>query len=804
MKRKYYILLFMVAILLCFTACSPNKHLSKDGYLLSKNKIYIDNKNFGIDNNNVVNYIKQDPNHKVLGMKMGMYIYSVTRPIEDTACNFFEKYLFRKVGEKPVELSKKHTNTSIKNIKTYLNSTGCFSAKVTDTLSKVRRWFAPWSYYKKRRVENYIIEIPYRAKIDTFYLSTEDEKLYEVIFPLIKKVQIKRGDWYDESILSQIRSNVASVMQEKGYFAFNTSYINFEIDTTQGTDMTKIKMLVKNPMDNEGSTTTHKLYKISNIYIEPNYIPSTSADYLPIIDTVKEYSRLQRKMPLVPTYFIINTEKPIIRHKTLQRCVLVQKNQLYSPSISKNMYSAFLQLKNFKYVDISYEPIPPFDSDTINLLNNIRLTMLQPISLSSSFELNYSANNDNNINYGNSSNFGMEGNLSFNNRNLFHGAEVFTVKLKLAAEINSKIFLGEHDVKGWEIFNAFESGIDFGLELPRFVAPFSTKFYSMRFHPHTSIKAGYDLQRRSYYNRSIFNATFGYSWNSTEKKFLSFIPLDINYVNMNITDNDYQALINSMGRRIRYQMSDHFVMAMRYSYLYNGQVVNNKRNFNYFSFNIETAGNVLDAYSTIFNQSKDENGSYTIFNIPFSQYIRTDFTFIHYNYLTQKSSLVYKVYGGIGIPYGNAEALPYEKSFVAGGTNSLRGWQLRELGPGHSKPEGEMKYDRAGDIAFGMSIEYRFPLLDPFLEGASFIDAGNIWTLNNVSGMEGGKISKDFYKEIASDIGLGLRINAKVLILRVDFALKVWDPSKDLKERFVLDDSKFKDIAVQFGVGYPF
>ncbi|MDO5760874.1 MAG: BamA/TamA family outer membrane protein, partial [Bacteroidota bacterium] len=324
-----------------------------------------------------------------------------------------------------------------------------------------------------------------------------------------------------------------------------------------------------------------------------------------------------------------------------------------------------------------------------------------------------------------------------------------------------------------------------------------------RFHPHTSIKAGYNLQRRSYYNRSIFNTTFGYSWNSSEKKFFSFIPLDINYVNMNITDNAYQELINSMGRRIRYQMSDHFVMAMRYSYVYNGQMVNNKKNFNYFSFNIETSGNVLEAYSLIFNQSKNLDGDYTIFNIPFSQYIRTDFAFIRYNYITQKSSLVYKIYGGIGVPYGNAEALPYEKSFVAGGTNSLRGWQLRELGPGHSKPQGEMKYDRAGDIALGASIEYRFPLFGPF-EGASFIDMGNIWTLNNVTGMEGGKISKDFYKEIASDIGLGLRLNAKVFILRVDFALKVWDPSKDLKERFVLDEAKFRDIAIQFGIGYPF
>ncbi len=803
MKHKYNILLFLaIAILIC--SCSPNKHISKDGYLLSKNKIYLNNKEYGIGKSDVVNYIKQDPNHKVFGMKMGMYIYSVSRPVDDSACNFFEKYLFRSLGEKPVELSERYTETSIKNIKTYLKSRGCFSAVVRDSLSNVRRWYAPWSYYKKRRTENYIIEIPYRAKIDTFYLSTEDEKMYSVIKPLIKKDIIKRGDWYNESILSDIRSDVASAMQDKGYYAFNTSYISFEIDTTQGVEKTQIKMYVKNPTDNNGQTTTHKPYKISKIYLYPNYIPITSPDYIPPTDTILTYHKPQKNFAVTPLYFINNTPKPIIKRKTLQRCILVQNNHLYSPSISKNTYSALFQLRNFKYVDMYYEPIAPFDGDTLNLANYIRLTMTKPISISSSFEINYSANNNNNLNYGNSSNFGAEGNLSFTNRNLFRGAEIFTSNIKLAAEINSKIFSGQHDAKGWEIFNAFESGIDFGLELPRFLAPFSTKFYSMRYHPHTSLKAGYNLQRRSYYNRSIFNTNFGYSWNTSEKKFFYFTPLEINYVNMEITDKDYENLINSMDRRIRYQMSDHFVMAMRYSYVYNGQLVSKKRKrFNYFSANIEIAGNVLDAYSLLSNQSKDNNGNYTIFNIPFSQYFRTDFSFIRYNYLTKRTSFVYKIYGGIGVAYGNAEALPYEKSFFGGGANNLRGWQLRELGPGHSSPTGDMKYDRAGDLAFGINMEYRFPFVGP-VEGAAFIDAGNIWTLKEVSGMEGGRISKDFYKEIATDFGLGARLNISVMIIRVDFALKVWDPSLKMSKRFVLSKAKPRDVVIQFGIGYPF
>lgn len=800
-KRILLIIFVLTAIFLC--SCSPNRHLSKDGYLLSKNRVVLHGKDYGLGKSDLVNYIKQDPNHKVFGMKMGMYVYSVSRPIDDSLCNFFEKNIFRSLGEKPVELSERQTSTSLKNIRTYLASRGCFSATVRDSLSMVRRWYAPWSFYKKRRTENYIIDIPYRAKIDTFYISTEDEKMFGIILPMIKKDIIKKGDWYNETILAQIRTDLTASMQNNGYYAFNPTYISFEIDTSESTEKTKIKMYVKNPVDNNGEKTVHKPYKISKIYLYPNYIPITSPDYIAPTDTVLTYHKPQKHYAFTPLYFINNTPKPIIKRKTLQRCILMQNNHLYSPMVSQNTYSALFQLRNFKYVDMYYEPVAPFDGDTLNLASNIRLTMVKPISLSSSFELNYSANNSNNLNYGNSSNFGTEGNISFTNRNLFRGAEIFTANLKLAAEINSGIFSNEHTAKGWEIFNAFESGIDFGLELPRFLAPFSTNFYSMRFHPHTSIKTGYNLQRRSYYNRSIFNANFGYSWNSSEKKFFYFTPIEINYVNMEITDQNYQNLINNMDRRIRYQMSDHFVMAMRFSYVYNGQQVGSKKNFNYFSANVETAGNVLDLYSDVFSLNKDNNGNYTVFNIPFSQYIRTDFSFIRYSYLTQKTSLVCKIYGGIGVAYSNAEALPYEKSFFGGGANNLRAWQLRELGPGHSSPSGDMKYDRAGDLAFGASVEYRFPFVGP-LELAAFVDAGNIWTLRDVAGFEGGKISQDFYKEIASDIGLGVRLNISVMIIRVDFALKMYDPSKAEKDRFVLDNAKFKDVVIQFGIGYPF
>lgn len=800
-----YLLYVCVLMFVCY-ACSPTKHISKDGYLLSKNKIILNSNNSNISKSSIRPLIKQDPNNKFLGVKIGMYIYSISRNVADSNCNFFEKYLFRAVGDRPVELSEDISHLSCKNIKTYLNSHGCFSVSVKDSISRLRRPYLPWTFYKRRVVENYIINIPNRAIIDSFIITVKDTSLQKTISQLTKNLPIKKGDYYNEDILSNIRNDIASNLRDNGYYSFTNKYIFFEVDTSKGIEKTNINMVIDNPTITIGDSVVasrFKPYKINKIYIDPNYIPITSSDYLPAIDTMLYYHKQKHNLAVTPLYFIHNTTKPIIKEKPIMRCILVQKDNIFSSKIAKNTYDALFQLRNFKYIDISYTELPPWDKDTLDLACFVRLSMNKPINLSSSFEFNYSASN-NGVNEANSSNFGVEGNLSFENKNIFHGAEIFTTNVKLASEISSNIFKKDNTKNGWDIFNAFEAGIDFSLELPRFLAPFSTKFYSMEFHPHTSIKAGYNIQKRSYYDRSIFNLNYGYSWQKTEKKVYYFTPAEINYVKINITDQNYSDLINRMDKRIQYQMSNHLVMAMRYSYIFNGQNIKTKTDFNYFSFNSEIAGNVLDAYSNLFNQSKNTDGNYTLFNIPFSQYARTDLNYIHYNYKGQNSTLVYRVFGGIGVAYGNAQALPYEKSFFGGGANNLRAWQMRGLGPGHSKVASNMKYDRAGDIAFGANIEYRFPIAG-FLEGATFLDFGNIWTLKNEKGLEGGQFKFDsFYKEIATGAGFGLRINAKFIIIRFDFAAKVWDPAQDLEDRFVLNNTSLSDIMIQFGIGYPF
>ncbi|MEE1226996.1 MAG: BamA/TamA family outer membrane protein [Bacteroidales bacterium] len=801
MKTKNYI--YLLLIILFFSSCAPSKFIKEDGYLLSNTKIECDSKL--IEKSDLKNLIKQDPNGRFLGIKWGMYFYSLSEVGDIDSINFLSRRVFRTLGSKPVEINHKLTRNSVEDMKIYLNSKGVFNARVKDSLTLVRRWYAPWTTYKKRRNVVYKVEIPSRYKINNFSLFAKNNSLKEEIISLKYLNKVKKGDYYDEDILKEIRTEVATDLRSKGYFAFNESYIEFAIDTNLNSNALNIEMIINPPYKMENDTiveSTHKPYKINKVFVYPDYYPSTSSLYTPPIDTSIVFHQQQKRSHGSILYFI-RSQHQSIKDKPIARSILLQKGNLFSPTLAKNTFAALSQLQNFKYIDISFLPTETkTQEDTLSLDCLIRLSMAKPINLTSSFEFNFS-NANNSLNIQNTSTLGSELNFGFSHNNLFKGAEIFSTNIKLAAEVRSDIFSNKGDNR-WSFFNAFEFGFDFGIELPRFLAPFSTNFYSMNFRPHTSLRMAFNTQKRTYFDRNISTLNYEYSWRTNNHNMFSFIPLEVNYVDLEITDDSYNNLIQSLDKRIQYQMTDHMVMDTRFSFSYNGQDLDKRSDFNYIRTNIEAAGNFLYLLSNVFKQSKNDNGQYEVFNIPYSQYVRADFDFIRYFYLNEKSSLVARFFSGCGYYYGNANSLPYEKSFFAGGANNNRAWQLRELGPGSSSPQSALRFDRAGDIAIGGNIEYRFPISGIF-EGATFIDIGNIWTINEQKGFENGQFElKDFYKEFAIGGGLGLRLNIQFLIIRLDLAMKLHDPSKAENARWVIKDTQFKDLQLQFGIGYPF
>jgi len=799
MKKKNYslIVLFVVCFALVFVmqACSPYKHITKGGYLLSKNKVVLSSPYF--EKSSFENLIKQDANSSFLGVRWRMYLYSLSPRGEDKDVGFFSRNVFRVLGEKPVEYDKDLTNNSCEQMRSFLKKKGCFNGKVIDSL--------------KKETSYYYVNSGDRFAIDTFFITSLDTSLLCVARGIMYSTPIKKGAYYDEDIFVSERTRLANQLKKMGYYDFSQDYISYSIDTNHKSLSAKVKMTIRTRQiidTNQDSKNIifHK-YKIRNIYLYPNYTNAPQASLSTTPDTSIIYHRPKDNYPL-NKYYAIYSPPLGIKIKPLLRCIMFQRDSLFSPLYADMTYNALSQLKNFKYIDISYLPqisaSQTTDTTTIPLDCAIRLSLSKPLTLSSSLEANFSAVT-NSLVATNTSNYGMELNLNMGHKNIFHGAEILTTSLKGAIEIRSDIFKKGDSINRWSLVNAFESGFDVGLEFPRFLIPFGTKFYSMSFSPHTTINTGYNFQKRTYFERSILNLNFGYSWNYSTKYTHVIMPLETNLVKIDITSESFQQQIAALSRRIQYQFSDHLVMNSRYSFIYNGQDITKKRDFSYFRINFEMAGNVLYMISGLCSLSKNDNNQYTIFQIPYSQYARFDFDLKNYHYYSKDKVLVLRTYGGIGLPYGNASSLPYEKSFFSGGANNHRAWQLRGLGPGSSNSTGTyLQYEGSGDISWGANAEYRFGIAG-ILEGATFVDAGNIWNLYNQKGLEGGQFEfSRFYKEIAVGAGFGLRVATQFIIIRLDLAVRLWDPSKIVSQRWVLPNTKFSDINFNLGIGYPF
>ncbi|MDR1005801.1 MAG: BamA/TamA family outer membrane protein [Bacteroidales bacterium] len=798
----------LIVLALCvgiLASCSPFKHISENGMLLSKNKVEVSSKDFS--KGTLANLILQDPNTEVFGMKLGMYFYSLSPRGEDSTVSWFSRHTFRSWGEKPAELDENMIFQSQQNISQYLKTKGSFGSTITDTIIFKRKWYAPWLKYKRRVVVKYNVKANDRYRINNFTTEVKDSVIAKRIEEIMKDSPIKRGEFYDEDILSEERDRVVDRMHEYGYFSFAAQYVNYLVDTANGNNTLNLTMKIGNPVwrpnDSIVREGRHKVYTIRNIYVYPNYQSSSLTGYNQVFDTTIVFHKQTKHSALTRFFFLNNGEQPI-KTKPLLRSMLFQKDSVYSPTVVKRTYSALSQLRNFKFIDIKPIEVRDVDwrKDTLPVDFELKISISDPISIATGAEATYSQTN---ASYSkNPSNFGLGYNLGFRHSNIFKGAEILSLNTKVSSEIRSDIFSRSRELNFWSYFSAFEVGVDLGIEFPRFLAPFATKFYSMQFRPHTTVKTGFNYQKRPESQRHIFNLTYGYTWITSEKTSHWFFPAEINFVDMDITSDDYQRVLASWSKRMRYQVSDHFVTDMRYSYLYNGQSIGSRQPYRYFSFNAETGGNLLYLISSVSKAVKDSLNQYYIFRIPFSQYARTDVDFRQYIYPTERQTLVFRFYGGIGVSYGNAKMLPYEKNFFGGGPNNLRAWELRSLGPGAAKADTlSSNVERSGDIAIGGNIEYRFPIFG-FIEGGAFMDFGNVWLLRPQADLSGGAFSWDFYKEIAVGIGVGLRFNLTILTLRLDAGWKLYDPAQDLSARFVLPKSVLKSPAFQFGINYPF
>lgn len=799
-KNFLYLAAALAATMLMASCVSVEKFLQPDERVLNKNQYEIvtadgDKPSKEIDDalNDMRKYVKQTPNTHLLGIgpRFSMRVYCLSNPDKD---NFWHKYLRRK-GSAPVVYSEAAAIHTCQQLTGLLESKGCFHSSVSFDTVHVRKHDLN-VVYKINAARRYLIDnVTFRAEsaeVDKLLREWKDESL------------LKAGDYYDQDKMDEERTRVADRLRNEGYYYASADLISYLVDTAFEDHKLTIRMNIRNPriVDANRQTRTMPLqkYRIDEIFIYPNTSASNSG-LTSSYDTITVPMHFRN---FTTNYHYLFNQPMTLKPNVINRALFLFQNQLFRPRNINRTYSSLLSLRNFKYINTEFVESPN-STDTNRLLNaKVRLLTAKRQRLTASLELNNSSpfgSSDNGLMSGN---FGLETKLAYQNKNLFGGAELFNAEGSLLVELPKLIFKNRDNDDIRNNVSNFESGINLSLDLPTFLFPFTKDILWQRARPHTVINAGANYQLHSYFERLLGNIGFGYNWSHNQHGH-QLLPLELTYVNFFNIDSAFRSRMQSISdARVKYQYSDHFIMDARYDYVYNTQQYGTRTNFNYLHLSVESAGNLLSGIASLTGGEKDENGIREIFGVPFSQYVRLNAEYKHYFYFGQKSTFITRLMAGVGIPYGNSKAMPYEKSFFGGGPTTIRAWHLRYLGPGNFQSSENDMLERIGDIQLVANLEYRFPIVSIF-EGALFADLGNVWLANESQEFPDGQLKLDnLLQSIATGIGFGLRANISIITLRCDLAIPLYDPGDAENRRWRPPYWKFSQITANFGIDYPF
>lgn len=555
---------------------------------------------------------------------------------------------------------------------------------------------------------------------------------------------IKPGSFLSESSLEKETERSSAAMRDMGYFTFNKNYYFFEADTLTVPDSAILQLSIKEYTRNETPKDASPIRKF--------YFDSVSINYP-------------------------NTLK--IRNKVLKGLNTITPGETYSESVVRNTYSRLSALRVFSGVNIGMT-----QSDT----NKVNST----ISLTQSKMQGFKVNLETSIN--SSGLFGVSPQISYYHKNIFRGGEWLNLS-----------FMGNFQFKFKDNVRSNEFGVSGGLSFPKFF-PLPYRYFNEAV-PRTDVNISYNFQNRPEYTRNIISTSYGYVGNVKSRFFYQVYPIQMNIVNLFNLDQDfYNTLANDPFLRNAYQ--NHFDLGSGgiLYYTTNSEAIP-KSTYFYTRFQMDIAGNLLSAFKPL--MQKDADGSGMIWNTPFSQFVRAELT-VGRTWIFGKNdgqSVATRLVAGAGYAYGNSSALPFEKHFYGGGSNSLRGWQARTVGPGLSAMDKSFVIpNQTGDMRLEANIEYRFNIVWK-LAGAVFVDAGNVWTLQGANTEENrlGRFRWDtFGDSIAANWGAGIRLDFGFLLLRLDMGMRVHDPAR--AEKWVGPDQWFKrdGYALHFGVGYPF
>jgi outer membrane protein assembly factor BamA len=774
-RDSFFILFLLAGILMLGASCSTTRRVEDGSHLLVKNKINIINPAKEISASDLESLVQQKPNKRFLGMfPLKLWINGV----------------FKNSGEQPVLLDLDMIDESKLQMNRYLNNMGFYNSEIDHEVVLHKK-------KAKRVVYEVLLSEPYR--IDSIRYSIKDDSLKKMIIEGADDALIQRGKIFNAFLLDSERNRITEFLRENGYYAFSKDYIFYEADTTNKSNRVDLTLNLKNvrvagsQIAGESVFENHKVFYINRVFIHPDYRLLPPGSVKP--DTlVQPFYRSDSKR--TDLYEFVYTPPLRIRTGVIGRSMFIGTERKYNSTDAFQSFRKLNDFRIFKFTDINYKE-SEFKSMEYPERNYLDCTVHLTRNPLNSYSIELQGTNS-------GGDLGVAGYLVYQNRNLFRGAEVLSIKLKGALEAQSNTSVPEEEEAKLLFFNTFEAGIDVSLQIPRFLAPVNQDIFPRYFRPRTTISLGYNIQDRIDYERVVITSSFGYEWSETKFKTHFLAPLSANIIKINKTP-EFDSLISQESQRFQNQYTDHLVIGMRYSYIFNNQELTKIKNFLYFRINLESAGNLLDLFVKLGGQEKNEEGFNTLLGIRYSQFVKMDFDFRYYIAIDRKNSVALRTFTGLAVPYGNSVDIPFETGFFGGGANGMRAWPLRYLGPGGYSESGSRSIERVGDIVLEANIEYRFPLIS-FFKGALFYDIGNIWLLRENETFPKGRFQgNNFYKELAMDAGVGLRLDFKFFILRIDLAQKVRDPARPESERWVIGSGKgWLNPVLNLGIGYPF
>jgi len=854
LKRLPAKLSLFILTLALLISCNAVKRVSNDELLLSKNTIYLNGEKN--KESRIHNQLYQEPNSRLLGIPISLHIYNLAKPQPDSA---FQKWLYKKpnrkerlikiysdkqvvkmensyvafnewikrTGEAPVIIDSVLTKKSINRLKSWYFNNGWFNAETEYEVIPTG---------KKRGEIDYHITSHHSYIVDSIRQRIDSEVIDSLYNAYSEESKIKSGIQYRTLDYNAERDRLTKLFRNNGVYYFDQEYISFEADTVGTNYKVNTTVIVNNRQISEGDSTTRvpfKVHKISKVNVFTDY--TFKNQYKPVTDSA-----------FYKGYNIYSFDELKYKPRAITDAIFIKPGEIFKDTDRTRTYSRMSSLRVFKYPNIEYT-LDPTDSTNTDLVANIFLSPQPKYSLGFDFDLSQSNIQDFGIGFG--------GSLLI--RSVFKGAENFEISGRGSIGSSSDAAQGSSQDR---FFNISEIGADIKLTFPRIFLPVNTeKFIPKYMAPFTSLSLGVSTQNNIGLDKQNLNGILNYRWNPSRIVSNRLDLVNIQYVRnlntdnyFNVYRNTYNNLneiiqsgdvvtnpsylneeglliiptgaenfiesvnqnnpetsgltseqkqdVDNISERKNRLTEDNLIYATNFTYLINNKDNLYDEDFSRFRFKVETSGNFLSALSSLTGAEKNDQGVYSIVGVNFSQYVKTEIDYIKHWDLGDKNIFAIRTFGGIAIPYGNSNSIPFIRSFFAGGPNDNRAWQAYDLGPGSTG--GRNEFNEA-NMKLTFNAEFRYNLFGS-LNSAFFIDAGNIWNvLDIVEDPDATFTSFSDLNNIAVGSGIGLRYDFNFFVLRFDVGFKTYDPSRTLGERW-FKDYNFPNAVYNVGINYPF